>query len=51
MGRLKERTKKAYERIPQKYRDDAKEVVKETYKFAKTAAIVKVIARLSEYKS
>jgi len=44
------RVKNLYERIPQKYKDDAKEVVKETYRFAKTAAIVKVIARLSELK-
>ncbi len=47
---LKESAKRAYNRIPQKYKDDAKEVCESTYKHAKIAAIVKVIERLAELK-
>ena len=50
MSKLKESAKKQYNRIPQKYRDDAKDVCKATYKYARTAAIVKVVQRLTELK-
>jgi hypothetical protein len=50
MKKLKESAKRQYNRIPQKYKDDAKEVCKSTYKYARTAAIVKVIERLAELK-
>jgi len=50
MSKLKESVKKQYNRIPQKYRDDAKEVLKSTYKYARTAAIIKVVERLTELK-
>jgi hypothetical protein len=50
MRKIKESAKKVYNRIPQKYKDDAKEVCKLTCKYARTAAIVKVIERLAELK-
>jgi hypothetical protein len=50
MRKLKESAKKQYNRIPQKYKDDAKEIWKSTYKYARTAAIVKVVERLTELK-
>lgn len=50
MRKIKELAKKVYNRIPQKYKEDTKEVCKSTYKYARTAAIVKVIERLAELK-
>lgn len=50
MRKLKESAKKQYNRIPQKYKDDAKAVCKSTYKYARTAAIIKIVQRLTELK-
>ena len=50
MKKLKESAKRTYNRIPQRYKDDVKEVCKSTYKHAKIAAIIKVIERLAELK-
>jgi hypothetical protein len=50
MRKIKESVKKVYNRIPQRYKDDAKEVCKLTYKYARTTTIVKVIERLAELK-
>jgi hypothetical protein len=50
MTKIKESAKKVYNRIPQKYKDDVKEVCRSTFKYARTAAIVKVVERLAELK-
>jgi ribosomal protein S20 len=50
MSKLKESAKKTFNRIPQKYIDDAKDVFKSTYKYVRTAAIVKIVQRLTELK-
>jgi hypothetical protein len=50
MKKLKESAKRQYARIPQRYKDDIKEVFQESYRFARTAAIAKVIVRLTELK-
>jgi hypothetical protein len=50
MTKIKESAKKVYNRIPQKYKDDVKEVCRSTFKYARTAAIVKVVERLTELK-
>lgn len=50
MKKLKESIKTKIKRIPQKYKDDIKAVCKESCRFAKTAAIARVILRLTELK-
>jgi hypothetical protein len=50
MKKIKDSAKKTYNRIPQKYKDDVKVVCKESVKFARAAAIARVILRLTELK-
>jgi hypothetical protein len=50
MRKLKESVKKAYNRIPPAVKNDVKEVLKDSYRYAKTAAIAKLVIRLTELK-
>jgi hypothetical protein len=48
MNKFKDTAKKVYNRVPQAVKDDIRDVCKDSYQYTKTAALAKVIERLSK---